>query len=505
MGKEFKILILPAGKVLQIKEGESLQAVLFEEGVEFPCGGKGRCKSCRIKVLKGIWEPNGIEIKAIGERAIREGWRLACQGKVQQDIVIELQKVQDEILADDREFEFKVQEGVGVAVDLGTTTVVAQLIDLSTGALLSTTSELNCQAQFGADIISRITFALNPQNREVIQNAIRRQLWNMIKTLLMSASRSIAELKRVVIAGNTVMHHLFSGISVESLAFYPFETNNLNLQVFTAEQLGWGTAKEYEGFRVYFLPPIGSFVGSDILCGILSTGIYKAEELSLFVDLGTNGEIVLGNRERMYCASTAAGPAFEGAKISMGMRATTGAIARMRLQGSEIGYYVIGNTSARGVCGSGLVDAAAIGLQLGWLNKNGKICGDSAIKLKDSVVITQGDIRELQLAKGAISAGIHLLLEKWGASAKDVKQAFLAGAFGNYIGIESAKNIGLLPSELRNVIPAGNTALHGVKIVVCNFSEEEMNFTEIRNKITHINLKELSEFEDVFINELSFP
>lgn len=502
MSDEIKILILPAGKMIRIKKGDSLTEVLFNEGVEFPCGGKGRCKSCRIKVLDGLWEPNDIEIKALGNEAIKQGWRLACQANVQRDITIELQKVQDEILADDRQFKFKPQEGIGVAIDLGTTTVVAQLIDLSTGALLSTTSGLNRQAQFGADIMSRITFALNPEKKTIIRNVIVEQIWNMINELLKSSARNISELKKVVICGNTVMHHLFCGISVESLAFYPFETDNLDLQIFLPRQLGWETEKE---IKVYFLPCIGSFVGSDILCGILSTSIHSNSKLSLLVDLGTNGEIVLGNSEKMYCASTAAGPAFEGAKISMGMRATTGAIARMKLIEGKIEYYVIGNTTARGICGSGLVDAVAIGIQLGWIQRSGKINGNSQIQLKDSVAITQSDIRELQLAKGAIAAGIRLLLDRSKSTAKEVKQSFLAGAFGNYIGIESAKKIGLFSPELTNISPAGNTALHGVKTVLCNFSEEEMNFEEIKRKITHINLKELSEFEDVFVDEMAFP
>ncbi|HON07877.1 MAG TPA: ATP-binding protein, partial [Verrucomicrobiota bacterium] len=226
--------------------------------------------------------------------------------------------------------------------------------------------------------------------------------------------------------------------------------------------------------------------------------------LSLLVDLGTNGEIVLGNCNKILCTSTAAGPAFEGARISMGMRATTGAISKVWINQNELNYKVIGNVPAKGICGSGLVDAVASALELGWVNKMGKIVNGSQIHLIDSVVITQNDIRELQLAKGAISAGIRMLLVLWNSKVKNVKTAYLSGAFGNYINIESAKNISLLPYELFNVLPAGNTSLHGAKIVLCNFSENEMQFNSLRKNITNIQLKSLPEFEDLFVEQLIF-
>ncbi len=502
MDRKIKVEILPEGRILEVESRTSLQEVLFQEGVEFPCGGKGICKTCRIKVIEGIWEPNAIEKKAIGKKGLEEGWRLACQGIAQTDLKIELQKVKDEILGDNRRVHFKPQEGIGVAVDLGTTTVVAQLIDLETGALLSTVNELNQQAQFGADIMSRITFALTPANKLTVQKVITDQIWKMIKSLIAETKRNFKQLQRVVIAGNTVMHHLFCGLSVESLAFYPFETSTVDLQIFEPAQLGWiGDGK----FKIYFLPCIGSFVGSDILCGILSTALYKDTSLSLLVDLGTNGEIVLGNCNKILCTSTAAGPAFEGARISMGMRATTGAISRVWVNQDELNYKVIGNVPAKGICGSGLVDATAVGLKLGWINRMGRIVNRSQLQLKDSVVITQNDIRELQLAKGAISAGIRMLLALWKSEVNEVKATYLSGAFGNYISIESAKIIGLLPYELTNVLPAGNTSLHGAKIVLCNFSEDEMRFNSLKKIITSIQLKSLSEFEDLFIEQLIFP
>ncbi|HON07680.1 MAG TPA: 2Fe-2S iron-sulfur cluster-binding protein, partial [Verrucomicrobiota bacterium] len=251
MDKKIKIKIVPEGKILEVEQGTLLQEVLFQEGVEFPCGGKGICKTCRIKVIDGVWEPNAVEKKVIRKKDLEDGWRLACQGIAQNDLIIELQKVKDEILVDNRRIHFKPQEGIGVAVDLGTTTVVAQLIDLKTGDLLGTVSELNQQAQFGADIMSRITFALIPENKIIIQKVITEQIWKMIQSLIERTKRRFNELKRVVIAGNTVMHHLFCGLSVESLAFYPFETSTVDLQILEPAQLGWIC----EGrFKIYFLP-----------------------------------------------------------------------------------------------------------------------------------------------------------------------------------------------------------------------------------------------------------
>jgi len=307
-------------------------------------------------------------------------------------------------------------------------------------------------------------------------------------------------LQNVVVVGNTVMHHLFCGVSVEPLSHHPFEPSQDGLMIFRAEELGWRLGTP----AVRFLPCLGAFVGSDILAGILATHLHHSDGLIGLVDLGTNGEIVIGNRERMLCASTAAGPAFEGARISMGMRAATGAISEVTVREGQLHCHVLGHGTPRGLCGSGLVDAVAAGLELGRINPTGKLADGKPLLLCAPVELTQGDVRELQLAKGAIAAGIRLLVEQWGASLDDIAKLYLAGAFGNYINRASAKRIGLLPFGPEKVVPAGNTALLGAKLALFSMDEGGADYTELRGSIQHVSLNEDPRFHEVYVGEMGF-
>jgi len=298
------------------------------------------------------------------------------------------------------------------------------------------------------------------------------------------------------------MHHLFCGIDLEPMSHYPFEPQSSGLQVFSAADLGWQLPGNPS---VRFLPCMGGFVGSDILAGVLATRIHEAESLVALIDLGTNGEIVVGNRHKLLCASTAAGPAFEGARISMGMRAATGAISEVHLEGTEIRCHVLGNASPRGLCGSGLVDAVAVGLDLGLIKPTGRLAQGESIPLAPPVSLNQRDVRELQLAKGAIAAGLNLLLARWGAKPSDLAQIYLAGAFGNYINQASARRIGLLAFPKEKVLPAGNTALLGAKLDLFGLHEHNGAYPEILQKTTHISLHEDPAFQDTYVDEMLFP
>jgi uncharacterized 2Fe-2S/4Fe-4S cluster protein (DUF4445 family) len=496
------IELLPMGKVLRVKRGTPLQDVLFAHGVEFPCGGRGRCKGCKIKVLAGTLPISGEEKKRLSAQELAEGWRLACRGQAQSDLKIELAQWEATILTDDSVFVFTPQEGLGIAIDLGTTTVVAQLIDLQTGHVLAVRAALNAQAKHGADIMSRVEFAEAGQGQRILQNLVRKQIGGLTKELLMAAGEVSGGIKRVVVVGNTVMHHLFCGISVEPLSHYPFEPVSPGLQVFDAAGLGWSLPGNP---AVRFLPCLGSFVGSDILAGVLATKLHESERLAALIDLGTNGEIVVGNRERMLCASTAAGPAFEGARISMGMRAATGAIAEVRVRDGGLQCHVLGNVAPRGICGSGLVDAVAAGLELGWISSMGRLPNGEPLVLAGPVSINQWDVRELQLAKGAIAAGLRILLEQWGATKDDLAQVFLAGAFGNYINQNSARRIGLLDLAAETVRPAGNTALLGAKLALFSLSGHDGAYPEILAKVKHVSLNEDARFQETFVEEMVFP
>ncbi|MGZ4965175.1 MAG: ASKHA domain-containing protein, partial [Limisphaerales bacterium] len=388
---------------------------------------------------------------------------------------------------------------LGVAIDLGTTTIVAQLVDLRTAHVLAVRTAFNPQAAHGADVMSRIEFALN-ENCALLTALIRIRIGDLIREVVKAGFAEKSAVMRVVIVGNSVMHHLFCGISVEPLAHDPFELNDDGLKTFSATELGW---RGYDNSRIYFLPCLGSFVGSDILAGNVATQMHKSDALVALVDLGTNGEVVVGNKDRLLCTSTAAGPAFEGARISMGMRAVSGAISEVNVVGGALECHVLGHVTAKGICGSGLVDAVAAGLDLGYVQPSGRLNGKH-LQIAPTVSLTQPDIRELQLAKGAIAAGIRLLVHHWGASMDDVSAVFLAGAFGNYINRTSAQRIGLLQFPTDKVRPVGNAALLGAKLALFTEADSGFAYCDIRNRIEHINLSSDVEFHEIYAAEMVF-
>jgi uncharacterized 2Fe-2S/4Fe-4S cluster protein (DUF4445 family) len=501
MGDSVRIELRPSGESLEVERGAPLQDVLFAHGVEFPCGSRGRCRGCRIKVLEG-WLPETPEQQEIlSPQELASGWRLACRSCAAGPLTLEIAQWQTPILADYSTFAFTAAEGLGVAVDLGTTTLVAQLLDLRTGHVLAVRTALNPQMGHGSDVMSRVHFAVIEGGQRKLEQVIRKRIGAMIAELQASPRSGGERVRRVVVVGNTVMHHLFCGIDVEPLAHSPFEPARDGLEVFEARDFGW---EEVCDASVCFLPCLGGFVGSDILAGVLATGMHESEALVGLIDLGTNGEIVMGNRERMLCASTAAGPAFEGGRISMGMRAATGAITGVDIDDGRVRCRVLGNVPPRGICGSGLVDAAAAGLELGVIRSSGRLAGGQREwMLCPPVILKQQDIRELQLAKAAIAAGVRILLDRWGAAVADVTRLYLAGAFGNYINRTSARRIGLIDFPEEKVQPVGNTALLGAKLAL--FSCEDRNYIGIRKAMRHIPLAADPRFQDIYAEEMAFP
>jgi uncharacterized 2Fe-2S/4Fe-4S cluster protein (DUF4445 family) len=476
------IRLEPLGETIAAAAGSPLRDVLFAYGVEFPCGGESRCKRCRVRILEGgLADSQSAAILTAREYAA--GWRLACRGCLAGDITLEIGQWEASILSDDRTFLFTPRRGLGIAIDLGTTTLVAQLVDLQTASVLGVRTALNPQARHGADVMTRIQFALSAFGREEMRRLIREELGRMVSEL--AAGHGVPSV--VTIAGNTVMQHLFCGYDVTPLSYAPFEP----VEMEAAGLSDWGTA-------VKFLPNLGGFVGSDILAGIVATQMHKSQDLVALVDLGTNGEIVLGNRDGMICTSTAVGPAFEGGRISCGMRAATGAISSVVLEAGEVRCRVLGGGSARGICGSGLVDAVACGLDQGVIQSNGRTGG--LIALRDGLQLTQGDVRQVQLAKGAIAGGMRVLLRRFGAEAGDVTALYLAGAFGNYINVASARRIGLLEFEDDIIRPAGNTALLGAKRAL--FDDD---YRELRERTAHVPLGADPDFQEEYVGAMTFP
>jgi uncharacterized 2Fe-2S/4Fe-4S cluster protein (DUF4445 family) len=383
------------------------------------------------------------------------------------------------------------KRGLGIAIDLGTTTIAAQMIDLQTGDVLAVETALNPQTRFGSDVMSRIHAALSGDD---LAATIRAALAQMVKQF---AGGRVEEVTEIVLVGNTVMHHLFAGLDVEPLAHVPFVSSRLGEQHFSPEELRWPVSSQCS---IRFLRCIGGFVGSDILAGIVAIGMAEQEDLVALIDLGTNGEIAIGNRHGVVCASTAAGPAFEAGTIRMGMRAAAGAIAYVSIAGRALNASVIGHAEPRGICGSGLVDAVAAGLANGAILPSGRIAdGSKVFPVVDPVILYQSDIRELQLAKAAIAAGFRLLLRRIGAEPRNLKKIYLAGAFGNYVRAESAICIGLIEAPRERIEAAGNTALRGAKHLLLASQPPALP------QIEHVSLASDPQFQDEFARCMAFP
>jgi uncharacterized 2Fe-2S/4Fe-4S cluster protein (DUF4445 family) len=489
--KTVRVQLEPLSAVVEVPQGALLSSTLAQYGIEFPCGGSGLCGGCRVRVLEGSLAATDADSVVFSPEELATGWRLACQARAEIALVLECTQWQMEVLADDSGLVGTGKTGLGIAVDLGTTTIAAQLIDLSTGDVLGVTTGLNPQTPFGSDVMQRIQAALSGSD---LTHLIRQSVGEMVATL---ALKREAEVHDVVLVGNTIMHHLFAGLNVEPLSHVPFQSPQPGAVHFEPRDLGWALPADS---RIRFERCLGGFVGSDMLAGIIAIGMGSGNNPVALIDLGTNGEIAIGDRHGIVCASAAAGPAFEAGAISMGMRAAAGAISRVSLSNGDVGVTVIGKVEARGICGSGLVDAVAVNLANGVILPSGRISnGTKLLTVKNPVVLFQSDIRELQLAKGAIACGFRLLLKRQGIQATDLESICLAGAFGNYVQVESALAIGLIEAPRHLIRAAGNTALRGAKMMLLMTEEP------VLPRIEHVSLASDEEFQDQFADCMAFP
>jgi uncharacterized 2Fe-2S/4Fe-4S cluster protein (DUF4445 family) len=485
------IRLEPWATEFELATGSPLQPALSAQGVEFPCGGSGICGGCRIRVLAGSLPITTEDESVFSSDELVVGWRLACRARADSSLVLECGQSEMNILADSSPVHPGRRTGLGIAIDLGTTTIAAQLIHLATGEILAVRTALNQQVRFGSDIMTRIGAVISGAD---LTNLIREQLASLVADIGQGRLESIRE---VVLVGNTVMHHLFCGISIEPLSHAPFQPSTIDEQRFLPAALGWPLPANC---TIRFAPCIGGFVGSDILSGIFATRVGNSDELTALIDLGTNGEIAVGNRLGIVCASTAAGPAFEAGSIRMGMRAAPGAIAHVSATPGGLQASTIGDIAPRGICGSGLVDSVAAGLGAGAVLPSGRVSTpDRTLPIAGPVVLYQSDIRELQLAKAAIASGLRLLLDHLGASADDLSCLHLAGAFGNYLHVESAIAIGLFSVSADRIHPAGNTALRGARMMLV--SGDAPHLPPIR----HVALASLPKFQDEFERSITFP
>ena len=412
-------------------------------------------------------------------------------------------------------------ESYGVAFDLGTTTVVGTLMNLRTGMAEAVRSTLNGQAPFGADVISRISHGMQGAAAKTeLRDAILRTMNAVLGELYDAAGVERDRVYEIVVVGNATMLHLLLGIDATPISMMPFTPAFRDPLYLPAVEVGLDI---HPGGTIQTLPVIGAYVGADIVAGVLATGLARDDKLRVFVDVGTNGEIVLGSVKRVLCTAAPAGPAFEGSQIRCGMRATDGAIEGVTLTDRVELQVIGGDIAPRGICGSGLVDTVAQLRLVGLLDAGGRmrsreevpehplsdrlitVDGVRAFLLADDVYLTQRDVRELQFGTGSIATGIQVLMDVMGVEAAALDEVLLGGSFGSYLNPESAKIIGLVPAvDVDRILSVGNTAGEGAKMSLLSFRERQVAF-ELPDKMEYVELSGRSDFNDSFVSVLQFP
>ena len=453
------------GALITAERGQRLSDAL---GIDLPCGGHGRCGKCRVYAHGGLSAPSENERAVLCEAELAHGVRLACCAILTGDCVAEPIRNAEEnarIVSDGAMDSFSLDPAFlhyGAAIDIGTTTVAARLY-AADGTLSAEASLLNPQAPFGADVISRMEAAIGGKSAQLAQ-AIRRGIDRLLLTLAGQAGILPTAIDGAVITGNTAMLYLLTETSTEPLSHAPFRMDRAFGECLTAETLGLSALASETA--VYLAPCISAFVGGDTVSAILATGMCKRTDTVLLADIGTNGEIALWHGGSLSVCSTAAGPAFEGVGISMGMRGADGAIDRVAIVNGALSAHVLGEGTARGICGSGLVDAVAAMLDLAIIDETGYMEDDPST-VSGAVTLTGKDIRMVQLAKSAISAGMRTLLREASVSPHAVGELLVAGGFGSYLHAENAMRIGLIPGELCGRIrTVGNAALGGASMLL---------------------------------------
>lgn len=491
-----RLTLLPERQVITAETGQSLWKALCMTGIglEAPCGGKGQCGKCRCTL-------NGKPVLAC-QTVLTDNCEVALPSSAQIQILTESAGAADR--ADGTaEYAF--------AADVGTTTVVLYLLDGKTGSILAAESAQNPQAIYGGDVISRIQFVLEHPGTALLRGAVL----DCLNTLAGQAARAAGVDPKCVsmgcVVGNTAMHHLLLGIDPKPLTQPPYMP-----RVYEKMEVP-GLLAAYPNAAVRILPNIAGFVGADTVACMEAVRLDAQHDLTLVIDIGTNGEMVLGSSERRIACSTAAGPAFEGAKIRFGMRGASGAIDHVNVENGELRCSVIGGGKAEGICGSGLLEAVWRMLQTNLLEESGrmrpengkqecwgKLDGMTAYHLSGDAWLTQKDVRELQLAKAAIRAGVELLMKRLGGTAENVQKVLLAGAFGNYLSPEAACGIGMLPPELLDkIVPIGNAA--GLGAQICAVSRSCFEHTsQLAQTTEFLELAGIPEFQDCYVDCLSF-
>ena len=583
------VTLLHNGAQTAIKSEKNtvLLSVLQQAGVggaaHSPCGGKGTCGKCKIRIVSGECdEPTVRELQFLSAEERAAGIRLACYAHALGDVTVALSDEAAQILTtlsggnavapiasrrfvtlvppsleDQRDDWTRLKDALtmpdaactpaflaklpialraaeyavtvtlagrrvidvmpgevaaplyGLAVDIGTTTVVMALVNLQTGAVADTESGLNRQASFGGDVISRIQHAMEDDGgADALRKAIVGQLNALAAALCARNGLQTADIPAITIVGNTVMAHLFLGLPTAEIARAPFIPVCNNTIQAPAYALGLSLHPEAAALVA---ASVSAYVGGDITAGILASGMANDDALALFIDIGTNGEIALGNQNSIVSCSTAAGPAFEGGHIRCGTGGVAGAINAVRIEDGKPVFTTIGGKPPIGLCGSGVLDIAAALLDEGILDETGYLESDdeeddiAVFRLTEKVYFSAKDAREIQLAKAAVRAGIDTLLHELHTTEADVQVVYLAGGFGNYMDKNSAVRVGLIPAVLRDrIVPLGNAAGSGAIRLLLDMAAEDA-LADITAKTTYFELSANAFFQGAYVEQMMFP
>lgn len=464
--------------------------------VSAPCAGKGICRKCRVFLTSGrVKTPEG-EVNAPNSI-------LACEAYPMEDCSIAV--ITEEAICEHSDFNSDLSPysfNLGMAVDLGTTTIAVDFYDLDEGIRVVTEGVPNRQRVMGADVITRVEYAIE-NGIEPLKNAAVYSINEIIKSAQARYGIFPKNINSVVITGNSIMLHLLTGQDITGLAGVPYTMSDSFGKEYKAHELGLVINPQA---TVYLPPCPAAFVGSDVAVGVLVSGMYHSDDTTLLVDIGTNGEMVMAHRGKLYCAATAAGPAFEGANIEYGMTAAQGAISEVSEKNGTLMIGVIGGGVPKGICGSGLLDAVSVGLHIEAIDETGLLKGDDGyiLDLDSGIEITQRDIREVQLAKSAISAGICTLAEHCMVSLENIDRLLLAGGFGAKLNPVSASDIGLIPKQLqKKIYHIGNSSLKGAgELLLYPSKRNEIN--RICAEMEYIELANSEFFSNAFIDNMMF-
>lgn len=505
--------------VIELNNGQSLLKALGENGIFLtaPCGGLGSCGKCRIQIIEGYIPASDWDQKHLTQKEIENGVRLACKifGNVSAKIRLlsyendmKILSYEENTFRDDfSKGDLAAGKGCVIAIDLGTTTIAGCLIDYESGNIISSNTGINHQRIFGSDVISRIN-AANQGEGPALTESVKEDLRQLIEHLIDTIKQSENIISRIAIAGNTTMVSLLMGYPVNNLGAYPFKAHNLET-IYTDTVKLFGLKDRID---IVIFPGISAFVGGDITSGLLALDFDKSHSLNAFIDLGTNAEMAVGNRNGIMVTSAAAGPAFEGGNISWGRASTAGSICHAYSQNGRLMLKTIDNKPMTGICGSGILSLMSELLKNGVVDKEGRlddVYGKSGYPLGrtiqgERVTFTQNDIRQLQLAKASIRAGFEILLKNYGAEYQDIDKIYIAGGFGSNIDSKWAVDIGMLDEKLLpKIVIAYNTSLKGCRTYLLSENGDE-RLKAIRAISKEVVLSLDPDFNDVYLRAMNF-